>query len=178
MALEHAILVSLREQSATGYDLARRFDASIGYFWRASHQQIYRTLTRMAADGWVEGATEHRDGATDRTTYAITTAGRAELERFSATPSPREPLRSDFAVKLRGLLDTEAAIADAQARRADHQARLDTYEASAKRYYPDPSALSEDDRGPYLALRGGILLEQAGIAWCDEILSQLDRSER
>jgi DNA-binding PadR family transcriptional regulator len=38
MALEHAILVSLAERAASGYDLARRFDASIGFFWKATHQ--------------------------------------------------------------------------------------------------------------------------------------------
>ena len=53
MALEHAILVSLRERPAAGLDLARRFDRSIGFFWSATHQQIYRVLARMEADGWV-----------------------------------------------------------------------------------------------------------------------------
>ena len=53
MALEHAILVSLAEKSASGYDLARRFDASIGNFWAASHQQIYKVLARMESDKWV-----------------------------------------------------------------------------------------------------------------------------
>ena len=36
MALPHAILVSLCEQSGSGYELARRFDRSIGYFWAAT----------------------------------------------------------------------------------------------------------------------------------------------
>ena len=56
MAIEHAILVSLSWSSrAPGYELARRFDRSIGYFWTATHQQIYRVLKRfMEADGWVE----------------------------------------------------------------------------------------------------------------------------
>ena len=53
MALPHAILVSLCEQSGSGYELARRFDRSIGYFWAATHQQIYRTLKSMEDDGWV-----------------------------------------------------------------------------------------------------------------------------
>ena len=44
MALEHAILVSLLEKPGSGYELARRFERSIGYFWTATHQQIYRTL--------------------------------------------------------------------------------------------------------------------------------------
>ncbi len=51
MALEHAILVSLSERAASGSDLVRRFDASIGFFWSATHQQIYRVLGRMEGDG-------------------------------------------------------------------------------------------------------------------------------
>ncbi|BDZ59419.1 PadR family transcriptional regulator [Barrientosiimonas endolithica] len=47
MSLQHAICVSLAEQSASGYELTRRFDRSLGFFWSASHQQIYRTLARM-----------------------------------------------------------------------------------------------------------------------------------
>jgi len=174
MALEHAILVSLAEQSATGYTLARRFDASIGFFWRASHQQIYRTLARMEADGWVAATVEPREGTADKKTYAITGAGRAELARFTAEPSPREALRSDFAVKLRGLADREAVIEDTRRRRADHRARLDRYESSAKRHYPDPWSLPAAELGAYLALRGGILSERMGIAWCDEILTHLE----
>src|SRR3954462_13890941 len=53
VALPHAILVSLSEQPGSGYELAHRFDRSIGYFWAATHQQIYRTLRAMEADGWV-----------------------------------------------------------------------------------------------------------------------------
>ena len=47
MALEHAILVSLTERPASGLDLTRHFDRSIGFFWSATHQQIYRVLARM-----------------------------------------------------------------------------------------------------------------------------------
>mgnify|MGYP006161823219 CR=1 FL=1 len=53
MALEHALLVALREQPASGLDLARRFEKSIGFFWHATHQQIYRVLGRMERDGWI-----------------------------------------------------------------------------------------------------------------------------
>ena len=55
MALEHALLVSLRERPATGIELTRRFDRSIGFFWRATHQQIYKVLRRMEGDRWVHG---------------------------------------------------------------------------------------------------------------------------
>jgi len=53
VALEHAILVALAERASTGYDLARRFDKSIGQFWTATHQQVYKVLARMESDGWL-----------------------------------------------------------------------------------------------------------------------------
>ena len=47
MALGDAILACLTERPMTGYELAKTFDASIGFFWKANHQQIYRELTRL-----------------------------------------------------------------------------------------------------------------------------------
>jgi hypothetical protein len=55
-------------------------------------------------------------------------------------------------------------------RREAHVAQLAYYEASAAKHYPDPSAVAEDELGAYLVLRAGVMQEQAGIAWCDEIL--------
>lgn len=172
MALEHAILVSLAEKSASGYDLARRFDASIGHFWKASHQQIYKVLGRMESDKWVEAHLVEQTGRPDKKVYAITGEGREELMRWSSTPTPLETNRSEFSVKLRGLQfgDREAVLSDVRVRREAHVAQLAYYEASAAKHYPDPSAVGEDDLGAYLVLRAGIMQERTGIAWCDEIL--------
>lgn len=177
MALEHAILVSLTERAASGYDLARRFDASIGFFWPASHQQIYKVLGRMQADGWVESTTLAQAGKPDKKTYSITDTGRAELTRWGALASPREAVRSDFAVKLRAFIDPAALREDTQSRLADHRARLEGYLASAERFYPEPGSLKGADLGGWLALRGGILTEEQGIAWCEEILTALAERE-
>ncbi|MGB9011368.1 MAG: PadR family transcriptional regulator, partial [Aeromicrobium sp.] len=90
MALEHAILVSLAERSASGYDLARRFDASIGHFWRASHQQIYKVLGRMDTEGWVTSEVIAQDGRPDKKVYVITPAGLDELHSWTAKATPIE----------------------------------------------------------------------------------------
>ncbi|MDR7085580.1 DNA-binding PadR family transcriptional regulator [Aeromicrobium panaciterrae] len=176
MALEHAILVSLAEKTASGYDLARRFDASIGHFWKASHQQIYKVLGRMESDKWVESHLVAQDNRPDKKVYSITNEGRDELMRWSSVPTPIEPLRSEFAVKLRGTQfgDREAVLADVRVRRAAHEAQIAYYEASAQRHYPEPASLREDELGAYLVLRGGILAEQTGMAWCDEILQAFE----
>jgi DNA-binding PadR family transcriptional regulator len=176
MALEHAILVSLAERSASGYDLARRFDASIGHFWPASHQQIYKVLGRMESDKLVSADLVAQDGRPDKKVYAITEEGHTELRDWLAKPSRREGTRIDFAVKLRALhlADRKTFRAEVEQRRAAHAELLAAYEASERKYFPDSSALTDTELGPWLALRGGIRVERGGIEWCDEILQALD----
>lgn len=176
MALEHAILVSLTERAASGYELARRFDASIGHFWKATHQQIYRVLARMEGEKWVERHLVAQVGRPDKKVYAITDAGQAELADWLATPTPAEQVRSEFAVKLRAchLVDPAVVHAAVARRRAEHIALLDRYRASAEKHFPDPSSLTDAQVGPWLVLRGGIRLERAGIEWCDEITRTLE----
>ena len=79
VALPHAILVALCEQSGSGYELARRFDRSIGYFWAATHQQIYRTLRAMEDDGWVHVTPVIQQGRPDKKVYTVSDEGRVEL---------------------------------------------------------------------------------------------------
>lgn len=176
MALEHAILVSLAEKSASGYDLARRFDASIGHFWKASHQQIYKVLGRMENDGQVASEVVPQEGRPDKKVYSITAAGREELATWTAKSTPVEPLRSEFAVKIRALQfgDRQAVVDDVHVRLRAHHDKLAYYLDSAAKFYPDPDALSDDELGGWLTLRGGILAEQTGISWCNEILDRLD----
>lgn len=185
MALPHAILVSLCEQSGSGYELARRFDRSIGYFWNATHQQIYRTLRAMDSAGWVCATTVAQHGRPDKKVYTVSQAGRAELARWIA--EPLDPTRSgrgsalsdngtrDVAVKLRGASygDKTALRNQVVALRAERADSLETYRGLEKRAFPDPSALRGVSLHQYLVLRGGIRAEQSAIGWLDEVAQAL-----
>lgn len=162
MALEHALLVALREQPAGGLELAKRFERSIGYFWSATHQQIYRVLSRMEADGWVSAEVQHQTGRPDKRVYAVTAAGAQVLADWLAAPTGIEPLRSELAVKLRGASygDRAAVLDGVRAALADHGARLDHYRHLLKRDYPAPETLTDHDLDQYLVLQGGIRLEE------------------
>ncbi len=172
MALEHALLVALRERPASGLELARRFDRSIGYFWHASHQQIYRILARMEGDGWLDAEAVEQSGRPDKKEYAVTPAGTAVLRDWLATPTPVEPLRSELAVKLRGASygDREAVLVLVRDSLADHVLRLAHYERLAARDYPEPATLTGHDLDQYLVLRGGIRLEEFWVGWLTEYL--------
>lgn len=175
MALEHALLVALSEHSGSGYELARRFDKSIGYFWNATHQQIYRVLKRMDDDGWVVGESVPQDGKPDKRVYAISAAGRAELTRWIAEPLELTPLRNDLGVKLRGAAhgDVAALLAEVARHRDRHAERLDVYRLIEKRDFPVPDRLFGTALHQYLVLRGGIRVELGFVEWCEEILAAL-----
>jgi len=83
MSIQHALLTSLLEKPSTGYALAHRFDRSIGYFWQATHQQIYRELNRMAEAGWVRADEQDGNGKRRSKTYQVLPAGREELARLA-----------------------------------------------------------------------------------------------
>jgi DNA-binding PadR family transcriptional regulator len=172
MALEHAILVSLAEQPAAGADLTQRFDRSLGFFWSATHQQIYRVLGRMEADGWVRSRTVAQQDRPDKRVYSVSAAGRHELARWVAAPTPMEQFRSEVAVKLRAAsyADRQAVLAQVHEHRADHAARLAHYEQLAAREFPEPTRLTDHDLDVYLVLRGGIGLERFWVEWLTEYL--------
>lgn len=177
MALEHAILVSLTERSGSGYELAKRFDKSIGFFWGATHQQIYRVLKRMDEAGWVMWEHVTQDDRPDKKVYSVSGDGRVELERWLADSVPPVQLRDELAVKLRGasLGDTAAIIAEVARHRDHHAERLDVYLAIEKHDFPAPGRLTGRRLHQYLVLRGGIRAESGLVDWCDEVVDAMRR---
>jgi DNA-binding PadR family transcriptional regulator len=181
VALPHAILVSLCEQSGSGYELARRFDRSIGYFWSATHQQIYRTLRVMEDDGWVRVTPVVQQGRPDKKVYTVSPNGRAALagwivEPLTGTGSAVTDGRTrDLAVKLRGAVfgDVDALREQIVAVRAERAALLEVYRGFEKRQFPDPAALEGTALHQHLVLRGGIRAEESSIEWLDEVLAAL-----
>ncbi|MGK2320953.1 PadR family transcriptional regulator [Gordonia rhizosphera] len=177
MALEHAILVSLAERPGTGYEIGQQFDRSIGYFWSATHQQIYRTLKKLHTDGLVSFESVAQDGRPDKKVYTISDEGRKVLAEWVMSPTPLQPLRSDLGVKLRAAEfgDLAAVIGELKAHRDEHVAQLKLYNGFEAAYYPDPHTLTGRKLHQYLVLRGGIRSEEGFVEWCDEVITTLER---
>lgn len=173
MSLDHALLVSLLERPSSGYELGRRFDRSIGFFWHASHQQIYRVLSRMESAGWISGIVEAGDGAPDRKTWSVTASGREELLRWVVTPGEPEDRRDELLVKLRGATFAPPGLiqAELERHRAMHEERLAGYRVIEERDFSD--TLDRQRAMQYLILKSGIRYEQNWLDWCADALHTL-----
>ncbi|MDX2388958.1 MULTISPECIES: PadR family transcriptional regulator [unclassified Streptomyces] len=181
MALEHAILVSLLEQPGSGYELARRFDRSIGYFWTATHQQIYRVLKRMEADGWIDVREVPQQGRPDKKEHSVAEAGRAALSAWLCEPIQPDSVRHELAVKIRGAAfddDPAALIREVERHHLAHADRLTHYLAGERRDFTGPDAPAGSDAGrelQHVVLRGGIAYERMQLAWLEDVLATLHR---
>ncbi len=82
MSLQHGLLGLLTYEDSTGYDLAKKFEDSLNYFWNAPVSQIYRELKRMEDCGWVTSKNVIQEGKPNKKIYSITTNGTEEFQRW------------------------------------------------------------------------------------------------
>lgn len=174
MSLPHALLTSLLERPCSGLDLARRFDRSIGFFWPASHQQIYKELGKLEAAGWVTAAAE--EGARGRKkVYEVLPAGSAELKRWVGEAEDPAPLRDALMVRLRAeaVLGPGAGVVnDLRHRLEKHRMQLALYREIEQRDFAGRE-LTRAEQLQYLVLQSGLVTEQAQVEFCERALGLL-----
>ena len=180
MSLSHALLTSLVEKSSSGYELARRFDKSIGFFWHATHQQIYRELARMESAGWIEGYSPADAGQSRKREFRVLAPGRRELTRWSQEPSPTLHPHDALTVKLRAsaVLGEGDLSGEMQRQLQEHQDRLALYRSIEARDFPPRKRLNRKDAIQRSILARGIRYEEAEVAWAQDLLEVLSRKRR
>ena len=173
MSLRHAILTALLERPSGGLELTRRFDRSIGYFWSATHQQVYRELARLEHDGLVASTLQPGLRGSPRS-YDVLPAGRAELRAWvELDEAPRE-LRDPMMVRVRAAAVVGAdAVAPQVARHlAAHRERLAEYREIEARDFADADP-TETRRLQHLVLQAGISLEEHWVRWLEHADAEL-----
>jgi len=174
MALGDAILACLTECPMTGYELAKTFDSSIGFFWKADHQQIYRELSRLRDRGHVLGREVVQSGKPNKLVYTLTPEGRAALRSWAARPSSPAPIKDELLVRLYALdsIDIDPLRDDLMARMEHHRDRAARYDRILTKRFPQNTA-SPADTGKLLLLRMGLRHERSVTEWCEEALEAL-----
>ncbi|AKM40029.1 PadR family transcriptional regulator [Burkholderia contaminans] len=173
MSLPHALLTALAERPGSGSELADRFDRSIGYFWQATHQQIYRELGRLEETGWIESLPAE-SGRGRKRAYRILPAGKKELRRWIAEQEDPTPLREALMVRLRAEAVLGPAGLEDEIRRriALHQEKLDLYlQIEARDFSEDED--SRMKRLQHLVLQAGIANERFWVEFSQHALDVL-----
>ncbi|MGC4957661.1 PadR family transcriptional regulator [Actinomadura citrea] len=181
MSLRNAVLATLLEGEASGYDLSKSFDAGVANFWMATPQQLYRELDKMAADGLIQARVVQQERRPNKRLFSLTEAGRNALHEFTARPPRPGAMREELMVQVQAVDagDVEAVMAALRERRTWAESKIARFERLQARFLngrTEAEYLAAADRiGPYLTLMRGLAFERENLRWCEETLTILDR---
>lgn len=179
MSLAHVLLTSLIEKPSTGIELARRFDRSMGFFWNATHQQIYRELNGMLKKGWIS-TLEEQAANSRKKTYQVEQLGRIQLATWIEQQSEPAQLRDDLMVRLRAeaQLGGNNILPELERHLELHKEKLGLYQTIHDKDFKNNEPTSRILFIHKMILELGIIKEIEWIKWLERMIPQLKQFEQ
>ena len=159
---ENLLLGLLCIQPAHGYDLHQQIATQLGLIWHLRISQVYGTLDRLHARGWIAGQTPANHPR--RTVFALTPAGRVQAEAWLLLPTRAsvQAVRMEFPSRLYVLQQVNPAAVPGviAAQAAEVRGALTSLRALQAR-------LPADQQYNHLALQLRIQQLDALLGWLD-----------
>jgi DNA-binding PadR family transcriptional regulator len=175
MALIHAIMAFIADRPCSGYDLSKELEDSVGCYWMATYQQVYRELAKLESLGWICSQTIRQECRPDKKLYSLTQQGQKQLVDWIPEPSELTAFKDDLLVKILAgnLVEREVILQELERRRQYHLEKLSFLKNKEQQTFPNFPELLQESKFHYLILRRGIRYHADWIAWCDESLELL-----
>ncbi|MDH5301973.1 MAG: PadR family transcriptional regulator [Gammaproteobacteria bacterium] len=179
MALRYAIIIALEDKQATGYEITKWFDNGLGYFWHASHQQIYLELKKMTEEGLVTFVEIEQEGKPAKKIYQTTASGFAALDQWLQLPVKPMPVKDTLLMKIFAGSRMEPAIllAEVERHRTQNRQLLAEFHEIERCFQPVAEKPVKYQYA-YLTLRNGITYLEGWLKWSDEVVSFLQLQEQ
>lgn len=170
----YTILGFLNECEMSGYDIRKRAEETIGYFWHESEGHMYPTLQRMTQSGLIEEVGLRKRNSRKRKQYRITQTGRDKLKEWIAMPVQEGRVRNPLLLKLFFSKKAKPAVIRDHLERElfKRKEQLAIY----KRIQDDIHQLEKDGQQRILwemTLSYGLRMTQCWIDWLNESLKRL-----
>lgn len=178
MSLKHSLLVLLADNPATGYDLSQQFKGSVGFFWNASHQQVYKELKTMTEAGWLQCDTEPQADKPDKKIYSVTPSGQQALKTWLSQSAKPHKYKDAFLIKLYGGRHIPRAelLKELDSHIEMHTKNLQKLLQIEAEYQALRREQQKAFELPYLTLKLGISSEQNWLNWARETRETLNES--
>jgi DNA-binding PadR family transcriptional regulator len=171
------LLAALCDRPCSGYDLAKQFQGSVGYFWSATHQQIYRELHKLEDLGWISATAVSQDGRPDKKVFSVTPLGCDRLRQWISTPHDLPVTKDEILVKVFAgyLVPSSVLVGQLRHCQQQHQARLEVYQDIEAQFFQHLPPEPNHRHFAYLTLKRGISFTQEWIRWCEETIVWLEK---
>lgn len=176
--LDCVILGLLAHEALTGYEIKKRMDTALKYFWGASYGSIYPTLNELVERGLAvrEGCAENKR---NKQIYTITESGREYLRQWLRQPAEKDELRYETLLKL--FFGNEQGEAQAIAHIEAFQKKIEqemAYLLEAKKILGEHLAADDTHKYYLLTVEFGIKTYDAYLEWCRDAKKFLEVSAK
>ncbi len=170
---QFAILGFLAGAPATGYEIRKQL-RDISTIWYESYGQIYPTLKRLTEQGLTTRRTSSGAKGSDKYIYAITEAGREVLKNWLEEPVRFTPVRHELGLRIyfAKYSDKDVLIAQLKRFREKTLNALEYNRALHKKYVVEQQPLASSDHA-WMTISQGKYIHEAQLAWCEDMLEQL-----
>lgn len=181
MSLRYALLGLLARESMTGYDLTKRFDSTVGFFWPAKHSQIYPELAALNKEGLVTFEVVAQTSKPNKKVYTITDAGRDAVASWVSDDLDKRTVKDPLLMRIWtiGVAPAGPQLTSLRNCMAELKKRVSFLVAVEKEVSTHEGPLTADNPnlGMILALRCGIRQNEAYRDWLRETLVILEALE-
>lgn len=165
--MDYVLLGLLSHESMTGYEIKKRLDTSLRFFWGGSYGSIYPTLNQLEAEGKVTKENTSSNGR-EKLSYSITDKGTEALREWLKQPAEKDELRYETLLKLFFGNATGFEGAREHIERFEEKCRnelqiLNMLAESLSQYLED-----DTHKHYYLTVRFGMKNYEAYLEWCKD----------
>ncbi len=171
--LDCVILGLLSHEDLTGYEIKKRMDTTLKFFWSASFGSIYPTLKELVEVGFAVKS-DTAGGDRNKITYTITDKGRQHLRNWLELPVDKDELRYETLMKLFFGGETTEKITLMHIE--NFQSKIMGGLLYLKEMAANLERVRDDDKAHLhylLTARFGIKVFESYLEWCEEAKSAL-----
>lgn len=172
----YVILGILSFGKCSGYEIKKRIENEIGYFYKVSNGQIYPALKKLLQQNYASYSVEKSEGKPYKKVYAITDQGNVVLREWldrSDYPHNEFLLRLYFG----SVRPISKNIEMINAYKAVKEKHLEDYDKIAE-YFKRNASDKLQDHYCYFTVRYGQLMVQAYLDWCREVVDALEELDK
>ena len=174
--IDMVILGLLAHENLSGYDIKKRIDNGIKFFWKGSFGSIYPSLSAMEKEGLVQKAdTGENSGGREKICYSITADGKKALISWLEDTKAVNDMKYETLLKLffGGVTDVQKSINTINAFENEISASLEML----KMYQANLSKVldNKDHVYYYLTVSFGVETYAGYLKWCREAKEMLGK---
>lgn len=174
--MDYVLLGLLSHESMTGYEMKKRLDTTLRFFWGGSYGSIYPTLNQLEKEGKVTKEDTSINGR-EKISYSITGYGKETLKEWLQKPVEKDEIRYETLLKLffgneTGFERTKDHIERFEEKCKNELAVLNMFAENLIQYLED-----DTHKHYYLTVKFGINTYEAYLKWCKEAKKQIKEWE-